>query len=82
MALTRKPSQQSAVSGAATLPDEMPKLPDDMRARFPSAAEYEKNLAQWYYQVRLSLQRQQEDVAAELTARIIALEKRIAALEP
>jgi len=74
MDLTRKPSQQLAVSGAVSLPEDLPKLPEDIRLRFPQAvADYNREMAQWWLQVRTALQRQQDDMAAELTKKLSEL---------
>jgi hypothetical protein len=90
MAFTRKISQQLAVPGSASLPDDMPRLPEEIRARFKSAADYERNMAEWWLQTRRGLQRQQEETASELTKRFTtfttsadqqALADRLAALE-
>lgn len=76
MALTRKPGAQSVVSPSIDLPDDMPRLPEDVRKRFPSLEKYEADMVRWWYDVRKALQRQQAanaELLTELKARIDSL---------
>jgi hypothetical protein len=90
MALTRKPSAQLVTSPAFNLPDDMPRLPEEVTKRFPSAEKYEAAMERWWYEVRKVLQRLKQEDSESLTQKFTAfttttetqaLQARIAALE-
>lgn len=68
-----KTTMQLIVPSSANLRTDPPALPDDVKQRFPSLAEWEKSFRQWWEDVSKALQRQEADAAADVTRKINAI---------
>lgn len=66
-------TMQLIVAAPSHVRPEFPSLPDDIKKRFPSLAEWEKRVAEWWSDVRIALQRQEADASAEITRKINAI---------
>jgi hypothetical protein len=60
MSLTRKSAPPD--QGPVDLPDRLPRIPDEVKSRFPSMADWESELDNWWLSVRTALRRSNSDV--------------------
>ncbi len=65
MGLTRKASPAAALN-PATYELDIPKLPDEVRERFPPMAQWQEQWERWWFQLRDQLRQEHEAMEAEI----------------
>lgn len=68
MTLTRKTSGPVEIL-SSDFPQEMPKLPETVRERFPEIAGWEEALSRWWMDVRTVMARRDDQLQSILTAK-------------
>lgn len=82
MALPNKPESSRTLLLDSKYPESLPRLPEDIAARFPSfAARWQSQMDTWWNSVRTSLVRDLQMISDSHNEQVAALEARITKLE-